>query len=135
MKLLLDTQILLWIALRPDFLPEKARFLITDEKNELYFSVVSLWEVAIKNSLNQSNFKVDPGALQKGLLDREYKEISITGVHAVAVGGLPMVHKDPFDRLLVAQAKTEGISLLTCDATIAEYPAPVILISKTAPAR
>ena len=130
MKLLLDTQILLWVALHPEFLPEKAKLLITDEKNELCFSVVSLWEVAIKNSLNRADFKVDPGTLRKGLLDREYQEFSITGAHAVAVGGLPMLHKDPFDRLLIAQAKAEGISLVTCDATIAEYPAPVILISR-----
>jgi PIN domain nuclease of toxin-antitoxin system len=130
MKLLLDTQILLWIALHPEFLPEKAKLLITDETNVLYFSVVSLWEVAIKNSLNRADFKVDPGTLRKGLLEREYQEVSVTGAHAVAVGGLPMLHKDPFDRLLVAQAQTDNISLLTCDATIEEYPAPVVLISR-----
>ena len=130
MKLLLDTQILLWIALHPEFLPEKARLLITDEKNELHFSVVSLWEVAIKNSLNRADFKVDPDTLRKGLLEREYQELPVIGIHAVAVGNLPMFHKDPFDRLLIAQAKSESINLLTCDATIAEYPAPVILISR-----
>jgi PIN domain nuclease of toxin-antitoxin system len=70
MKLLLDTQILLWIALRPELLPKKAVRLITDDVNERYFSVVSLWEAAIKNSLNRPEFKVDPGVLRKGLLER-----------------------------------------------------------------
>ena len=126
MKLLLDTQILLWAAARAELLSERARQLLTDEANEIYFSPVSLWEVTIKNSLNRPDFQVDPRSLRSQLLERTYHEIAITGLHAIAVGDLPPLHKDPFDRLLLAQAKTEGLSLVTADSTLSAYPAPVI---------
>ena len=130
MKLLLDTQILLWAVARPELLSEQARQLLTDEDNEIYFSPVSLWEVAIKNSLSRPSFQVDPKILHAQLLARGYHEIAIIGLHATAVSDLPLLHKDPFDRLLLAQAKTEGISLITSDATLSAYPAPVILVRK-----
>ena len=130
MKILLDTQILLWAAARSNLLSEQVRQLLTDDDNEIYFSPASLWEVAIKNARNRPDFQVDAKALRTQLLERDYHEIAITGLHTTAVNDLPMLHKDPFDRLLLAQAKIEGISLITSDATLAKYPAPVIIVRK-----
>jgi PIN domain nuclease of toxin-antitoxin system len=84
-----------------------------------------LWEVAIKRGLGREDFRVDPRLLRRGLLDNGYRELPITSEHAVAVDGLPPIHKDPFDRLLVAQATVEGIALLTADPLVARYPGPV----------
>jgi PIN domain nuclease of toxin-antitoxin system len=124
-RLLLDTHLLLWAASQPGRLSEMAHSLISDIDNELLFSVASLWEVAIKRNLQRSDFTVDPRLLRSGLLDNGYGEMSISGAHAVAVHGLPPIHKDPFDRILVAQSMVEGITLLTVDPIVAQYPAPV----------
>ncbi|MCL2029338.1 MAG: type II toxin-antitoxin system VapC family toxin [Deltaproteobacteria bacterium] len=130
MKLLLDTQMIIWATFWPELLSIQARRLIADEDNEIYFSPASLWEVAIKSALNRPSFQVDSRVLRAQLLESDYHEIAITGLHATAVGDLPLLHKDPFDRLLLAQAKTESISLITSDATLSAYPAPVILVRK-----
>jgi PIN domain nuclease of toxin-antitoxin system len=126
MKLLPDTQILIWAANSPDVLPNKARDLLNDSDNEVFFSSASLWEVAIKFSLNRPDFKVDPRLLHQGLIKSGYQEFSISGRHAIMVSELPDLHKDPFDRLLIAQAKVEGVMLLTYDAVIAAYPGPIV---------
>ena len=125
MKLLLDTHLLLWAAGQPDRLSAAARHLLDDPQNELMFSSASLWEVAIKRGLGRDDFRVDPRLLRRGLLDNGYSELPITSEHAVAVDGLPPFHKDPFDRMLVAQATVEGIALLTADPWVAQYPGPV----------
>lgn len=125
MRLLLDTHLILWAAARPDRLSADARALMQAKENELCFSAASLWEVAIKSALGRSDFRVDPVALRRGLVERSYREIPITGLHAVAAGGLPTIHRDPFDRILVAQARCEGIVLLTVDAALAAYGPPV----------
>lgn len=125
MKLLLDTHILLWAAGEPDRLPVEARALIADEANELLFSAASLWEVAIKSGLGREDFVADARLLRRGLLDNGYGELPVASEHAVAVGDLPPVHRDPFDRLLVAQAMVEGVTLLTSDELIARYPGPI----------
>lgn len=125
MKLLLDTHLLLWAAKGFEYLPADAQTLMSDPENELFFSVASLWEIVIKCGLGREDFKVDPRLLRRGLLDNGYSELPILSEHAVAIGALPPVHKDPFDRLLVAQAIAEGITLLTADAHVAEYPGPV----------
>lgn len=125
MKLLLDTHVLLWAAGHPDRLPAKARRLLNDPRNDLIFSAASLWEIAIKRGLGRENFRVDARLLRRGLLDNGYKELAITSAHAVAIDALPPIHKDPFDRLLIAQSMVEGITLLTTDPIVAEYPAPV----------
>jgi PIN domain nuclease of toxin-antitoxin system len=104
---------------------EAAAALIDDEANELLFSAASVWEVAIKSALRRSHFMVEPQALRRSLFDSGYSEIPITGEHAAAVARLPGIHKDPFDRLLVAQASVEGAVLLTADAQLAEYAGPV----------
>jgi PIN domain nuclease of toxin-antitoxin system len=124
-KLLLDTHLLLWAAGQPERLPAAARELIDDANNQLMFSVASLWEVAIKSGLGRDDFRVDARLLRRGLLDNGYDELAITGEHAVAVVALPPIHKDPFDRLLVAQSAVEGILLLTTDTLVAQYPGPV----------
>ena len=126
MKLLLDTHLLLWAAAGSDRLPPRAYALMTDPKNELLFSVASLWEIVIKNGLKRDDFQVDVRLLRRSLLDNGYVELPILSEHAVAIDALPPIHKDPFDRLLVAQASVEGTYLLTDDATVAQYPGPVL---------
>ena len=125
MKLLLDTHLLLWAAGKPERLSPDARALIEDAENQLLFSAASLWEIAIKRGLGRADFQVDARVLRRGLLDNGYSELSIHSEHAVAIDILPPIHKDPFDRILVAQAMVEGITLLTTDARVAQYPGPV----------
>jgi PIN domain nuclease of toxin-antitoxin system len=124
-KLLLDTQLLLWASAGSASLPGAARSLISGIGNELVFSVASIWETAIKNAKDLPSFRADPGLLRSSLLRNGYTELAITGPHASAVASLPPIHKDPFDRLLIAQATVEGIMLLTADGTIARYPGPI----------
>jgi PIN domain nuclease of toxin-antitoxin system len=124
-KLLLDTQLLLWAAGEPKRLSAAARKLLNDPRNELSFSAASLWEIAIKSTLGRQDFRVEPRLLRRGLLDNGYVELPITSQHAVSIDSLPPLHKDPFDRLLLAQALSEGITLLTSDAQLAKYPGPV----------
>ncbi len=126
MKLLLDTHLLLWAAGSPDQLPPKARTMLEDPANELLFSAASLWEIAIKRSLGRADFQVDARVLRRGLLDNGYLELPITSEHAVFIESLPTIHKDPFDRILVAQATVEGITLLTADVLVAQYPGPIL---------
>lgn len=130
MKILLDTQMLIWTVAWPELLPRKARQLIADAENEKYFSPASLWEVAIKNAQKRPDFQIDARVLRRQLLNNGCLELPITGIHTTAISDLPPFHKDPFDRLLLAQAKSEGIGLLTTDETLAEYPAPVVLVQK-----
>lgn len=125
MKLLLDTHLLLWAAGQPERLSAAARTLLQSPRNSLYFSAASIWEVAIKNSLGREDFHADPGLLRRGLLENDYKELAIAGRHGVAVNLLPALHKDPFDRILVAQAIVEEILLVTADNQVARYPGPV----------
>lgn len=125
MKLLLDTHVLIWAAALPERLSADARALINDEDNELLFSAASLWEVAIKGSLDRADFQVDARLLRRGLLDNGYRELAVASEHAVAIGGLPPIHKNPFDRLLVAQCMVEGITLITVDDLVAQYPGPI----------
>ena len=93
--------------------------------NEPIFSAASLWEIVVKRGLGRVDFQVDPRLLRRGLLDNGYGELAIGSEHVMAIDGLPPIHKDPFDRLLVAQSMVEGITLLTADPVVAQYPAPV----------
>ena len=119
MKLLIDTHLLLWAA--ADTLPENAMPYFLNNDNELYFSSASIWEVVIKKGLNRPDFQIDPFALYKGLLNNGYLELNITCQHTLLVTDLPQIHKDPFDRILLAQAKAEGTSLLTSDKILSNY--------------
>ena len=128
MKVLLYTHVLLWAAGEPERLPEQARQLLEAPENELVFSVASLWEVAIKSALGREDFRVDAAVLRRGLIENGYLELPVAGEHAVAVAALPPLHRDPFDRLLVAQALTEPLRLLTADAALAAYSDLVMLL-------
>ena len=99
--------------------------MVDDPRNQPVFSAASLWEIAIKSGLGRDDFRADAWLLRRGLLDNGYDELPITGEHAVAIGNLPPIHKDPFDRMLVAQSAIEGILLLTADPIVAQSPAPV----------
>ncbi len=128
MKLLLDTHVLLWVASAADRLGAEARARIEDMRTEPVFSVASLWEVAIKRGLGRADFQVEPSVLRRGLLDNGYVELPVTGAHAVVVSTLPALHRDPFDRMLVAQALVEGMALMTADPKVAVYPGRIFRI-------
>ena len=128
MKLLIDTHLLIWAAGSSKQLPALARQLMADRGNTLLFSPASIWEVAIKRSLGRRDFQFDSRILRRNLLQNGYQELPVTSEHAVAIDQLPNLHKDPFDRLLIAQSMVEGILLLTADPTVAAYPAPVKLV-------
>jgi PIN domain nuclease of toxin-antitoxin system len=125
MKLLLDTHLLLWAAGEPRCLSKQTRTLIDNPANEILFSAASLWEVATKRGLGRDDFKVDPRLLRRGLMDNGYSELPIISDHVVAVDSLPLIHKDPFDRILVAQATVEGVTLLTIDSLVSQNPGPI----------
>ena len=126
MKLLLDTHILIWAAAEPKRLRAKTRLMLEDPANDLAFSVASLWEIAIKSGGAGRQMPVNVERLRTKLLANGYAELNITGDHALAVQHLPPVHRDPFDRILIAQARVEGMSLLTKDKRMIEYGAPVM---------
>jgi PIN domain nuclease of toxin-antitoxin system len=126
MKLLIDTHLLLWAAAGE--LPAAAERYISDESNLLLFSSASLWEIVIKCELGRPDFDVDPYVLYNGLLENGYEELQVTAKHTLAVRALPQLHKDPFDRILVAQAASEGVPLLTSDSVVAQYRGPVIYV-------
>jgi PIN domain nuclease of toxin-antitoxin system len=128
MKLLLDTHVLLWAAGRPARLSAKLRASIEDPGNEILFSAASLWEIVIKRGLGREDFQVDARLLRRGLIDNGYTELAVGGEYVVAIEGLPPIHKDPFDRILLAQAQVEGVTLVTADPTLAQYPGPVQLV-------
>lgn len=125
---MLDTHLLLWAAAAPENLPLEARAFIENESNVLMFSVASIWEVAIKRALNRSDFDAEPEILRKWLLQEGFDELPILGNHAIEVRKLPRLHSDPFDRILVAQAILEDVTLLTSDAALVRYAAPVRLL-------
>ena len=128
MKLLLDTHLLLWAATAPQRLSAEAQGLFNDPDNELYFSAVSIWEVAIKRGLDRPDFQLDVRQFRRGLIDNGYIELPMSSLHAVAIDILPAVHRDPFDRMLVAQASVEGFPLITSDAVLTQYSGLVRLV-------
>ena len=125
MKLLLDTHLLSWASEDSPRLPALASSMIADAENELLFSVANIWEISIKHAKGLESFHARPGTVWEGLLENGYAELAVLGKHAIAVGNLPPIHKDPFDRILIAQAIIEGITLLTTDEVIARYPGPI----------
>ena len=128
MKLFLDTHILVWAALGT--LPDAAVSYIAAPDNVLLFSPASIWEIVIKKGLGRADFDIDPLALYRGCLNNGYICIDISSDHVLTVGGLPPIHKDPFDRLLIAQAMAENAALLTADETVAMYPGDIIHIKR-----
>jgi len=128
-RLLLDTHLLIWLAAEDQRLSPEAVTLIEDDRNVLVFSVVSLWEIAIKSGLERPGFRVHPRDFWQELLENGYEQLLITPEHAFAVLDLPRRHKDPFDRMLIAQARAERVTLLTADRRLAGYGPPVRLIT------
>lgn len=128
MSLLLDTHVLLWAAAEPHRLPAAVRAEIEAPATTPLFSAASLWEVAIKASLGRADFTVSAARLRRGLLENGYAELPVTGRHAAAVASLPDLHRDPFDRMLVAQAQVEGVTLVTADSVLGGYPGPIRVI-------
>jgi PIN domain nuclease of toxin-antitoxin system len=127
-KLLLDTHLLLWAAGQPEKLSPAALTLIEAPENQPVFSAASLWEIAIKSNLGREDFVVEPKLIRRGLLDNDYEELPVNSAHAVALMELPPIHKDPFDRILIAQAQVEGILLVTSDNTVSQYPGAIELV-------
>lgn len=128
MRILADTHLLLWAAAGSDRLSARARSLLLDPDNDLSFSAASLWEVQIKASLGRADFRVDVALLRHGLLANGYEEVPVRGDHAIALVHLPLLHRDPFDRILVCQARVEGLTLLTSDDEVAAYGTPVLRV-------
>jgi len=128
MRLLFDTHLLLWAAMGSPKLPKATRGLLKAKDHTPIFSAASIWEIVIKAGLGRPDFQVDPRGLRQGLLLHGYEELAITAEHALALRELPALHKDPFDRILFAQARSEGITLVTHDADLAAYGPPSKLV-------
>jgi PIN domain nuclease of toxin-antitoxin system len=128
MNYLLDTHLLIWAASDSDKLPKSAAEIIADQDNSLWVSVASFWEVAIKRSKLRSEFPFEVGPLRAGLISNGYKELSIEARHVLVVQNLPRFHTDPFDRLFVAQAMAESMTLLTADDALANYGTSVRVV-------
>lgn len=125
MKFLFDTQVAIWTLFENPRLSAAGREICNDSENQFYFSVCNIWEIAIKRGLGRPGFIHDPRRIRRYLLHSGCEELTIQSDHAVEVANLPPLHKDPFDRILIAQAMVEGITLLTADETIARYPGPI----------
>jgi PIN domain nuclease of toxin-antitoxin system len=124
-KFLLDTQFVIWVPIDSRRISEQARLILNDPTHQFAFSVSSIWEVAIKKSLRRQDFLFDPREVRRLLVENGYEEIPLQSRHAVMADSMPPIHKDPFDRILIAQAMVEGITLLTADPVIAKYPGPI----------
>ena len=125
---LLDTHLLLWAAGQPERLSKRAVELLSEPTNGVMFSSAAVWEVAIKSRLGRRDFRVDARLFRRGLLENGYAELAIESDHTLATLDLPDVHQDPFDRIQVAQARVEGLVLLTTDDVVADYGSPVELV-------
>ena len=125
MQLLLDTHLLLWAVVEPERLDVALVGMLEDPLNTPVFSVVSLWELVIKRGLDRPDFQMEPSLLRQALLEAGWRELPVEAHHALAVGQLPLLHRDPFDRLLLAQAQADGLLLITADRQLAQYPGPV----------
>lgn len=122
MKILLDTQCWLWIQVAPERLSEASRELVAGAENELFFSAASSWEIAIKHALGRLRLPLPPAEYVPTRLERGgFRALPIQHSHALRVAELPPHHRDPFDRLLVAQAQVEDLPLLTADRRLEAY--------------
>ena len=125
MQLLLDTHLLVWAMGEPERLDPALVRLLEDPINTPVFSVASLWELVIKRGLDRPDFQLEPPLLRQALLEAGWRELLVEAHHVLAVGQLPVLHRDPFDRLLLAQAQADGLLLITADQQLAQYPGPV----------
>lgn len=125
MRLLLDTHVLLWALVTPERLPADARDALEDPVNTVFFSAANIWEIAIKRALARPDFTMEPDQARTAALTLGFEELPVSGLHAAGVRYLPPLHRDPFDRLLLAQARSEPLLLMTDDALVAEYGAGI----------
>ena len=120
----MDTHVLVWMAAEPERLPPAVAAAVIDPGNEVFVSAVSVWEIAIKRALGRLPFPLD--RLDALLAEMGIEVLDLTAAHAIAAGGLPRHHDDPFDRALVAQARVEGMTLVSADANIVRYDVAVL---------
>lgn len=128
MRLLLDTHILLWALTDDSRLPSSVRELLLDSHNDVFFSAATIWEIAIKRSLRRSDMPVSAEDALRLFRGSGYEELGISSAHVARVEEMPMIHADPFDRLLVAQALTEPMRLITRDKAVAAYSSGIMLV-------
>ncbi len=128
MRLLLDTNILLWALIEPANLKPDIRAVLEDPRQEVLFSAASVWEISIKNGLGRADFQVSPAQIVTAALASGFVELAVRSEAALKVATLPHHHRDPFDRLLVAQAITEPAILYTADAKLAIYSSLVLCV-------
>ncbi len=128
MRILLDTHLLLWSHMNDRRLSQTVRELLESRENDVYFSAASIWEIAIKAQLKRLESTVDPQQIVRAALDSDFEELPVTASSAVLVSALPMHHRDPFDRLLVAQAMSVPLTLMTADPQLLQYSELVRLV-------
>ncbi|OHV83761.1 type II toxin-antitoxin system VapC family toxin [Rhizobium sp. LCM 4573] len=128
MKVLLDSHLLVWLVGASYRLPLDAREIIENPDHEIFFSSASIWELSIKYSSGKIGLELPPRMLYRVLIESDFQELAVTATHALEVELLQPIHKDPFDRILVAQSMSEGMLLLTSDETIAQYNGPIRLV-------
>ncbi|PIP42961.1 MAG: PIN domain nuclease [Deltaproteobacteria bacterium CG_4_10_14_3_um_filter_60_8] len=128
MNLLLDTHVALWAITDSPKLPQKARELIASPKTNVWISVASIWEITIKHALGRGDMPVSGKDALRYFSESGYRRLSIEPEHVIAVEDLPAHHNDPFDRILVAQALSEPMRLMTHDALVALYSDTIIAI-------
>lgn len=121
MRLLVDTHILLWAAAAPDRLPRSFRARLESTENEVLFSAASIWELAMKLQIGHIALGIMPEEIARTAVERGFVELPVRADHAAGVRSLPLHHRDPFDRLLIAQAIHEPARLLTVDRVLAKY--------------
>ncbi len=126
---LLDTNVLLAALLAPERLPPEVVEGLTDSSNTVYFSVASLWEVAIKRSLNRADFDFSPGDIHRLALDTGFTELRVKGEDCYPLVNMPWHHRDPFDRMLIAQAQSLPAYLLTTDSVMSQYSELVVRLN------
>ncbi|MHB1021757.1 MAG: type II toxin-antitoxin system VapC family toxin [Acidobacteriaceae bacterium] len=119
MRLLIDTHILLWLNHGQENLSASQMAAISDSRNEVFVSAVSIWEIAVKRAKGLVRFE---GRIQSVVDDLGFLHLPVSAIHAEEIAGLPMHHRDPFDRMLIAQSRMEQMTLVTSDATIRKYP-------------
>ena len=128
MRILLDSHLLIWLVGASDRLPSEARAMIEDAGNAVFFSSASIWELSIKHSTGRARLALHPQVLYEQLVKNEFQEVQVTAAHGLLVSSLETIHKDPFDRILIAQSISEGMLLLTSDEIIGQYSGPIRLV-------
>ena len=128
MKLLIDSHIALWAITENPKLPHKVKSLLLTPSFEVFVSAATIWEVAIKHSVNRGNMPCSGSEARRFFIDAGYSLLAITDEHVVAIENLAPIHADPFDRIIVAQALSESLRLITHDENVAKYSESIILV-------